>query len=102
MEQEPSSCGDGRLDRANGCIQDRLPSHGCDGISVRRLGGNQAGEIRMGRLVQNGKVTADRIIEPVAAATSSRVGGLPVLSTRGDCESILFRHQVRNESVIHG
>ena len=56
MEQEPYSCGDGRLDRANGCIHDRLPSHGCDGISLRRLGGNRAGEIRMGRLVRNKKL----------------------------------------------
>lgn len=68
------------MDQASRFIHDRLVSHGPDGISVRRLGGNRAGEIRIGRFLRNGKVTEDRIIEPVSAATSSRVGGLHVLS----------------------
>ena len=39
MEQEVSSFGDYRLDRAGCFIHDRLVSHGPDGISVRRPGG---------------------------------------------------------------
>ena len=54
MEQGASSFGDNRLDRANRFIQDRLASHGPDGLSVRRLGGNRAGEVRIGRFLRNG------------------------------------------------
>ncbi|MDE2759360.1 MAG: IS4 family transposase [Paracoccaceae bacterium] len=97
MEQETSSFGDYRLDRANGFIHDRLTSHGSDGISVRRLGGTRAGEIRIGRFLRNGKVSEDRIIEPVAAATSSRVGGLHVLSIQ---DTTSFRDDGRGNSLV--
>lgn len=97
MEQEASSFGDYRLDQANSFIHDRLTSHGPDGISVRRLGGNRAGEIRIGRFLRNGKVTEDRIIEPVAAATSSRVGGLHVLSIQ---DTTSFRDDGRGNSLV--
>ncbi len=80
MEQGASSFGDYRLDQLNRFIQDRLTSHGLDGLSVRRLGGNRSGEISIGRFLRKGKVTADRIIAPVAVTTSSRVGGVHVLS----------------------
>ncbi len=96
MEQETSSFGDYRLDRANGFIHDRLTSHGSDGLSVRRLGGNRAGEIRIGRFPGNGKVTEDRIIEPVAAA-SSRVGGLHVLSVQ---DTTGFRDDGRGNGLV--
>ena len=97
MEQEASSFGDYRLDRANGFIHDCLTSHGSDGISVRRLGGNRAGEIRIGRFLRNGKVSEERIIEPVAAATSSRVGGLHVLSIQ---DTTSFRDDGRGNGLV--
>lgn len=40
MEQDASSLGDHRLDRAGRFIHDRLAGHGPDGISARRPGGN--------------------------------------------------------------
>jgi len=60
MEQEASSFGDHRLDRASRFIHDRLTSHG--------PGGTHAGGIRIGRFPGNEQVTEDRIIGPVAAA----------------------------------
>ena len=97
MEQEASSFGDYRIDRASRFIHDRLTSHGPDGISVRRLGGTRAGEIRIGRFLRNERVTEDRIIEPVAAATSSRVGGLHVLSIQ---DTTSFRDDGRGNSLV--
>ena len=97
MEQEASFFGDDRLDQANRFIHDRLVSHGPDGLSVRRLGGHRAGEIRIGRFLRNGKVTEDRIIKPVVAATSSRVGGLHVLSIP---DTTSFRDDGRGNSLV--
>jgi len=79
MEQDASSFGDHRPDRAGRFIHDRLAGHGPGGISARRPGGNRAGGTRIGRFLGNGKVSEDRIIGPVAVATPSRVGGLHVL-----------------------
>lgn len=62
MEQGASSFDDCRLDRASRFIHDHLVSHGPDGLSVRRLGGHRAREIRLGRFLRKGKVTEDRII----------------------------------------
>ncbi|MCY3674123.1 MAG: hypothetical protein OXH65_10160 [Paracoccaceae bacterium] len=97
MEQEVSSFGDYRLERAGRFIHDRLTSHGPDGISVRRLGGNRAGEIRIGRFLRNGKVSEDKLIDPVAAATSSRVGGLHVLSIQ---DTTSFRDDGRGNGLV--
>ena len=97
MEQEVSSFGDHRLDWAGRFIHDRLTSHGPDGLSVRRLGGNRAGEIRIGRFLRNEKVTENRIIVAVAAATSSRVGGLHVLSIQ---DTTSFRDDGRGNSLV--
>ena len=97
MEQGASSFGDDRLDRANRFIQDRLVSHGPDGLSVRRLGGHRAGEIRIGRLLRTGKVTEDRIIAPAAVTTSSRGGGLHVLSIP---ETTSFRDDGRGHGLV--
>ena len=97
MEQEASFFGDYRLDQASRFIHDRLVSDGPDGISVRRLGGNRAGEVRLGRFLRNGKVTEDRIIEPAAVATSPRVGGLHVLSIQ---DTTSFRDDGRGTSLV--
>ena len=83
--------------RSGRFIHDRLTSHGPDGLSVCRLGGNRAGAIRIGRFVRNEKVTENRIIAPVAAATSSRVGGLHVLSIQ---DTTSFRDDGRGNSLV--
>ncbi|MCY4185564.1 MAG: hypothetical protein OXC82_05115 [Rhodobacteraceae bacterium] len=75
MGQEASSPGDCCIDRVGRFIHDRLAGHSPDGVLVHRLGGTRAGEIRIGRFPGNGKVSEDRIIEPIAAATPSRVEG---------------------------
>ena len=95
--REHPSFGDDRLDRANRFIQDRLVSHGPDGLSVRRLGGHRAGEIRIGRFLRNGKVTEDRIIEPAAVTTSSSVGGLHILSIP---DTTSFRDDGRGHGLV--
>ena len=97
MEQAASFFGDYRLDQANRFIHDRLASHGPDGRSVRRLGGHRAGEIRIGRFLRNEKVSADRIIEPAAVTTSSRVGGLHVLSIQ---DATSFRDDGRGTRLV--
>lgn len=84
------------MDQANRFIHDRLVSHGPDGLSVRRLGGHRAGEIRIGRFLRNGKVSEDRIIKPVVA-TSSRVGGLHVLLIQ---DTTSFRDDGRGHGLV--
>ena len=51
-------------------------------MSVRRLGGNRAGEVRIGRFLRNGKLTVEKIVERAASGTASRVSGLDVLVTQ--------------------
>ena len=97
MEQQASFFGDDRLDQASRFIHDRLTSQGPDGISVRRLGGTRAGEIRIGRFLRNDKVSEERIIEPAVAATSSRVAGLHVLSIQ---DTTSFRDDGRGNSLV--
>ena len=98
MEQDASSFGDHRPDRAGRFIHDRLAGHGPDGISARRPGGNRAGGTRIGRLLGDGKVSGDRIIGPVAVATPSRVGGLHVPSIR---DTTGFRDDGRGNGIGH-
>lgn len=50
------------------------------GISVRKLGGNRGGEIRLGRFLRNGSVTLDAMVEAAASRTSQRVGGRHILA----------------------
>ena len=40
--------GDRRVDRSCRFLHDRLVRHGPRGISIRRLGGSRAGEVRIG------------------------------------------------------
>lgn len=52
---------------------------GGGGVSVRRLGGGRAGEMRIGRFLHNPRVTVAGMLETAFAATASRVGGGHVL-----------------------
>jgi hypothetical protein len=58
----------------------RLVAHGGRGISVRALGGDRAGEMRITRFLHNPKVTAAAMMETVLARTCARVCGRHVLA----------------------
>jgi len=53
---------------------------GCRGISVRRLGGCRAGEIRLTRFLRNPAVRVEEIVETAAERTGLRVAGRHVLA----------------------
>ncbi len=58
----------------------RLVEMGGRGISVRGLGADRAGEIRLTRLLRNPAVTVDEIVETAAACTVPRCAGRHVLA----------------------
>jgi Transposase DDE domain len=58
----------------------QLVAHGGGQVSVRRLGGNRAGEMRIARLLHNREVTPDEMIRTARERTLSRVGGRHVLA----------------------
>ena len=89
--------GDRRVDRAHRFLHDRLVRHGPRGISVRRLGGSRSGEVRIGRFLRNGKVTAEKIVERAAAGTASRVAGLDVLAIQ---DTTSFRDDGLGNSLV--
>ena len=86
--------GDRRVDRF---LHDRLVRHGPRGLSVRRLGGSRAGEVRIGRFLRNGKVTVEKIVERAAAGTASRVAGLDVLAIQ---DTTSFRDDGLGNSLV--
>jgi len=61
-------------------LHERLVTVGQRGVSVRFLGGNRAGEMRVGRFLRNPKVTHGEIFAQAAAGTAGRVAGLHVLA----------------------
>jgi len=71
--------GDRRLETAGADLFARLMEVGPSGASVRRLGGDRAGEIRFGRFLSNPRVTPKEMIDTAAARTMDRVKGLHVL-----------------------
>jgi hypothetical protein len=58
----------------------RLVSVGQSGISVRRVGGNRAGEMRITRFLRNRRVTPDEMVSTVRARTSGLVKGRHILA----------------------
>lgn len=60
----------------------RLVEVGPQGISVRRLGGDRAGEIRLTRFLRNAKVSWEEIFAEAGAATAERVRGLHVVAVQ--------------------
>ena len=89
--------GDLRLDRAGDFLHDRLVKHGPRGISVRRLGGSRAGEVRIGRFLRNGEVTVEKIVEQAAAGTASRIDGLHILAIQ---DTTSFRDDGSGNSLV--
>ncbi len=80
MDSEASYFGDRRVDEAGRFLHDRLVRRGPRGNSVRSVGGNRAGEVRIGRFLRNGKVTVEKVVEQAARGTAGRVAGLHVLA----------------------
>ena len=89
--------GDRRVDRSCGFLHDRLVRHGPRGISIRRLGGSRAGEVRIGRFLRNDKVTVEKIVEQAASGTASRVDGLDVLAIQ---DTTSFRDDGLGNSLV--
>jgi len=59
---------------------ERLVSHGGAGVSVRRLGGNRAGEMRIARFLHNRRVTRQEMLAQARTRTSRAAGGRHVLA----------------------
>jgi hypothetical protein len=59
---------------------ERLVAHGGKGVSVRRLGRNRAGEMRIWRFLHNPKVTASEMISTAREHTCARAAGRHVLA----------------------
>lgn len=89
--------GDRRVDRVHRFLHDRLVRQGPRGISVRRLGGSRAGEVRIGRFLRNGKVTVEKIVARAASGTASRVAGLDVLAIQ---DTTSFRDDGLGNSLV--
>ena len=89
--------GDRRVDRSYGFLHDRLVRQGPRGLSVRRLGGSRAGEVRIGRFLRNDKVTVEKIVDRAAAGTASRVAGLDVLAIQ---DTTSFRDDGLGSSLV--
>jgi hypothetical protein len=59
---------------------ERLVAHGGKGVSVRGLGGDRAGEMRITRFLHNPRVTIDEMIATARARVCARVAGRHVLA----------------------
>ena len=62
MENGLGGFGDTRLERGGIFLMERLIAVGQDGISVRALGGDRAGEIRLTRFLRNDDVTPKEML----------------------------------------
>ena len=61
-------------------MYERLVAHGGMGVSVRRLGGARAGEMRITRFLHNPKVTPGEMMSTALARTCAQVAGRHVLA----------------------
>lgn len=59
---------------------ERLVTHGGKGVSVRQLGGDRAGEMRITRFLHNPRVTLDEMMSTARARTCGQVVGRHVLA----------------------
>jgi hypothetical protein len=61
-------------------LAERLVANGGKGVSVRRLGGNRAGEMRITRFLHNPKVKLGEMMSTALARTCAQVAGRHVLA----------------------
>ena len=79
MELSLGQFGDARLEKG-AFLYGRLVAHGGKGVSVSQLGGDRAGEVRIGRFLHNPKVTLGEIMSTARARTCAQVRGRHVLA----------------------
>ena len=72
--------GDQRLQDCGVFVLDRLLTVGQAGVRVRPLGGNRAGEVRIGRFLRNDDVTPDEMVRTARARTAGLVAGRHILA----------------------
>jgi hypothetical protein len=72
--------GDKRLQDCGAFVLDRLLTMGQTGVRVRPLGGNRAGEIRIGRFLRNDDVTPGEMVRTARAHTAGLVQGRHILA----------------------
>ena len=71
--------GDARREDAGILLHARLVEDSARGISVRRLGQDRAGEMRLTRFLHNDAVTVEEMVASAAARTAERCAGREVL-----------------------
>ena len=72
--------GDRRLEKGGIFLLDRLLEAGQQGVRIRPLGGDRAGEVRIGRFLHNLSVTPEEMLETALARTCALVAGRHVLA----------------------
>jgi hypothetical protein len=72
--------GDTRLARSGRFLAQRLAAVGQVGITVRRLGGSRAGEVRITRFLRNANVTGEEMVRTAGLRTLQRVKGRHILA----------------------
>ena len=84
MESALGYFGDKRLERVGNVLYERMLTH--RSVSLRRLAGNRALEVRFGRFLSNKKVEVTEIKEQAVSKTSHLVNGLHVLCIQDTTE----------------
>jgi hypothetical protein len=72
--------GDKRLEECGAFVLDRLLTVGQTGVRVRPLGGNRAGEVRIGRFLRNDDVTPAEMVRTARVHTAGLVQGRHILA----------------------
>jgi hypothetical protein len=72
--------GDHCLEKVGGFLLQRLVEVGQGGVRLRPLGGNRAGEVRLGRFLRNDRVTPEEIISVACARTAGLIHGRHILA----------------------
>src|SRR5688500_1888211 len=68
-------------------------------VSLRKLGGNRATEVRFGRFLSNEKVKVEEIIEHTTQQTGKLVSGLHVLGIQDTTEINYQAHEGRTRGL---
>jgi Transposase DDE domain len=80
MEAEPGRFWGRAPGKRGAFLYGRLVGYGGGSVSVRRLGGERAGEMRITRFLHNPKVTLNAMTSAARARTCGQVGGRHVLA----------------------
>lgn len=72
--------GDRRLEKCGAFLHERLVESGGSGVSVRRLGKDRAGELRITRFLRNAGVSVAEMVETAAARTQRLAAGRHILA----------------------